>query len=266
MVISKVPNDLGQGKVPGTFCGSRRGTNFESVLRNSTNARSTRLVTFTSMARYWIFDLDGTLIDSYPLYKSVFDEVGLRFEVKLTSEAWKDLPHLILPKFLEKYFPVEDYNSAFNMVIERNIARQNEIEVYAGVPEILAHLQGAGCLLSLCTARELRTAKGILKAKNLERYFGQIVTRDCVSKTKPHPEGIEKLMASTKTSVHETLMIGDHRMDIEAARGAGVGAVGVSWSQFAHEEIASSSDHHFKSVDDFHRWVTAKVPVFEGLR
>jgi len=212
------------------------------------------------MARHWIFDLDGTLIDSYPLYRSVINEVAQRFQISLRPQAWDDLPHLILPKFLEKYFPAEEFEPAFNQIIEQNIARQGEITVYPGVTEVLTHLQGAGRILSICTARELRTAKGILAATNLDRFFGQIVTRDCVAQTKPHPEGIEKLMASTRTAVHETLMVGDHRMDIEAAKGAGVCAVGVSWSEFAHEEIALHSDHCFKNVGDFHRWMVAKVP------
>jgi HAD superfamily hydrolase (TIGR01509 family) len=216
---------------------------------------------FTSMARHWIFDLDGTLIDSFPLYRSVISGVALDLQIDLTSEAWSDLPHLILPKFLEKYFPAKDYAIAFNMIIDGNIARQNEVEVYTGVLEILAHLKNTGCAVSLCTARELRTAKGILQAKNLEQYFGQIITRDCVPNTKPHPEGIQRLMSSTATAAHETLMVGDHRMDLEAAKAAGVCAVGVSWSQLAHEDLPSLSDHHFTRVEDFYQWVNLKVPM-----
>lgn len=211
------------------------------------------------MAKHWIFDLDGTLIDSHPLYIDVFREVSEHFQLKLTSEAWDELCHLVLPKFLDKYFPAKDVESAFNMVIQRNMERHDEIEVYAGVREILDHLKTAGCTLSLCTARERKTAEGILKTKALGRYFDQFVTRDCVAKTKPHPEGIQRLITSSGVAAADTLMVGDHRMDIEAARGAGILAVSVGWNRFAQENLAGHSDHHFIDVADLHRWAGMTV-------
>lgn len=211
------------------------------------------------MARHWIFDLDGTLIDSHPLYNRIFKEVAEHFKVPMTSEAWTELPHIVLPKFLEKYFPIEHRTAAYSMVVERNYARQNEIEIYTGMTEILDHLQSAGCVLSLCTAREYKTAKGILEVKNLEKYFKQIITRDCVPQTKPHPEGIQRLMSISQTTTEETVMIGDHRMDVEAARGAGVKAVSVGWNTSLTESLEEHSDHHFSSVVEFHAWVKVKV-------
>lgn len=212
------------------------------------------------MTRHWIFDLDGTLADSYPLYEIIFREVAQHFQVTMTEEAWKDLPHVVLPIFLEKHFPAEKRNSAFNLVVEKHMARQGEIKIYPGITDVLNHLQSAGCVLSLCTAREQKSAKGLLASTKLDRFFGQIITRDCVPQTKPHPEGIMRLMSSTGTAVHETLMVGDHRMDIEAAKGAGICAVGVSWSRHAHEVLPSIADHHFTSVEEFRRWVIERVP------
>lgn len=206
------------------------------------------------MARHWIFDLDGTLINSHPLYVNVFQEVSEHFKIKLTPKALDDLRHLVLPKFLEKYFPAENVESAFNMVIERNMARHDEIEVYAGIRNVLDKLKAAGCVLSLCTARERKTAQALLETTGLNSYISEFVTRDCVEKTKPHPEGIQRLIASSKITRAETLMVGDHRMDIEAARNARIRAVSVGWNQFAREDLSTLSDHHFDEVAAFHDW------------
>lgn len=209
------------------------------------------------MARHWIFDLDGTLINSHPLYISVFQEVSEHFKIKLTPAAQDDLCHLVLPKFLEKYFPANDVDSAFNMVIERNMARHYEIEIYDGVREVLNKLRSAGCFLSLCTARERKTALAILEITGLNSYFRDLVTRDCVVKTKPHPEGIRRLMASSNVDPADTIMVGDHRMDIEAARRAGIRAVSVGWNQFAQKDLSFLSDQHFDEVTIFRDWVVS---------
>lgn len=211
------------------------------------------------MAKHWIFDLDGTLIDSHPLYRSVFEEVARHFRLDLSAQAWEELCHIVLPAFLDKYFPSDLHETALKMVVDRNVERQLEIEVYDGIFEILDHLQGAGCVMSVCTARELKSAKAILAAKNLEKYFGRLISRDCVTQTKPHPEGVLRLISESGAAVHETLMVGDHIMDIEAARGAGILAVGVGWNTYAREDLSPHSDHHFRHIGDFHKWVVSKV-------
>lgn len=212
------------------------------------------------MARHWIFDLDGTLINSFPLYISVFEEVSQHFQVEMTAAAWHDLPHIVLPKFLEKYFPAHVVKPAFDMVIERNMARQEEIQVYTGLSEILDHIKDAGCDMSICTARELKTAKGILEEKGLNRYFTQMVSRDCVAVTKPHPEGIQRLMFNSRATPEQTLMVGDHKMDIDAAKAAGILSISVCWNQHVTEDLSVHSDHHFEEVAEFQRWVKQRVP------
>lgn len=213
------------------------------------------------MARHWIFDLDGTLINSYPLYREILEQVSREFGIELSRQAWEDLPHLILPKFLEKYFPEKSFRSAFDRVVELNLSRQSEIQAYAGIQEVVEHLHSSDRTLSICTARELKTAKGILYETGLHRYFPRLVSRDCVVNTKPHPEGIHRLMAQAQSEAHDTLMIGDHFMDIQAAKAAGVTAVSVGWNEFAPDELASHSDRHFTSTQDFSSWVRLSLPV-----
>lgn len=56
----------------------------------------------------------------------------------------------------------------------------------------------------------------------------KVVTCEEVSATKPDPEGILKLMDELRVSPHETILLGDHAVDMQAARGAGVQGIGIS--------------------------------------
>lgn len=56
----------------------------------------------------------------------------------------------------------------------------------------------------------------------------EVVTSDVLIKTKPHPEGIMKLMELLKVKPDEVIVCGDHPVDIIAAKHAGVHAIGTA--------------------------------------
>ncbi|MGH7203417.1 MAG: HAD family hydrolase [Candidatus Levyibacteriota bacterium] len=55
-----------------------------------------------------------------------------------------------------------------------------------------------------------------------------IVTCEDVTKTKPDPEGILKLMEQLNLNADEVIVLGDHAVDMQAAKAAGVHAIGIS--------------------------------------
>ena len=55
-----------------------------------------------------------------------------------------------------------------------------------------------------------------------------VVTCEDVTKTKPDPEGILRLMDSLEVTKQEVLVLGDHPVDMQAALAAGVQSIGIS--------------------------------------
>jgi phosphoglycolate phosphatase-like HAD superfamily hydrolase len=56
----------------------------------------------------------------------------------------------------------------------------------------------------------------------------RVVTCEDVKKTKPNPEGILALLNQLQVSVDEVVLLGDHAVDMEAAKNAGIHAIGVT--------------------------------------
>ncbi len=56
----------------------------------------------------------------------------------------------------------------------------------------------------------------------------EVVACHDVQKTKPDPEGISKLLKLLHIDKHETIILGDHPVDMKAAKAAGVYAIGMS--------------------------------------
>ncbi len=203
--------------------------------------------------KHWIFDLDNTLVDSFPSYTRVLIEVTERYGVMLSKEDQKQVRHLILPKFLEKFLSADNVEPAFREVIELNLARQNEIKPFEGIVELLSFLSLKGCRLSVFTARELITTKGILSESGLDIYFDQVISRECVLKSKPFPDGIYRILGESKSAYQGAVMVGDHKTDMEAAQAAGIKRISVCWDQH-DSDIENFSDHHFVTVSELQTW------------
>ncbi len=214
--------------------------------------------------RHWIFDLDGTLVDSLPSYTRVLTEVVGEFGKTLSAEDLQQIRHLILPKFLERVLPPEQIATALNKVISINLARQSEIPMFEGMDELLTFLRSNGCVLSVFTARERITALGILNETGLHRHFSHVITRDCVAKSKPHPDGIHQLLAESKIDPAQAVMIGDHRMDMESAKSAGIKGVSVCWDG-GQSHAQDFSDHHFTNTGDLRKWAVQRMSHSRNL-
>lgn len=209
--------------------------------------------------RHWIFDLDGTLVDSLPSYTRVLGEVIEEFGVTLSHEDREQIRHLILPKFLERVLKPNQIEPAYKKVIAINLARQAEIPTFSGIDELLGFLRSKGCVLSVFTAREKVTAQGILKETGLHQYFSRLVTRDCVAKCKPHPDGIHQILTESKTRPETAVMIGDHCMDMQSAKSAGIKGISVSWDG-GPSHAKDLADHHFTNVSELRAWAAEQMP------
>ena len=90
--------------------------------------------------------------------------------------------------------------------------------------------------------------------ENWHGHFHTIQTADD-HPSKPHPSMIRKAMAEAGASPAATVMVGDTAFDMEMARNAGVGAIGVAWGYHAPERLKEAGAHRI--LDDGLQLLTA---------
>jgi phosphoglycolate phosphatase len=73
----------------------------------------------------------------------------------------------------------------------------------------------------------------------LDLHFFRVYGGNSFPEKKPHPMGLEALIAEAKVERDRTIMVGDSAVDVQTARNAGVRACGVSWG-FQPETFAGS--------------------------
>lgn len=207
--------------------------------------------------RHWVFDLDGTLVNSFPSYFRLLEEILANYGVQVSQSELVHSRHVSLPQFMLLHLNEIQALEASDEVIRISMDRLHEVQPFEGIIELLAHLKGQECHMSVWTARERVTAEAVLNFTGLSRYFDRLISRTCVEQSKPHPEGMLRALSESGTLAIESVMIGDHAMDMQGARAAGVKAIGACWLDGHSSDISHLADHHFTSVADFAVWAKA---------
>ena len=140
-----------------------------------------------------IFDLDGTLIDSMWVWKSIDMEYLGKRNISVPRELNKELEGMSfeeVAEFFKDRFDIED--SVEEIVAEWNKMAwdkyENEVKLKPGVREFLKYLKNNNIKTGIATSNSRSLAKLVLKANNIDKYIDKIVTSTEVSKGKPEPD------------------------------------------------------------------------------
>lgn len=185
-----------------------------------------------------IFDLDGTLVNTYGVIRKTLIEV-----INL------HLPHLEYDeKFLESFFGpplIESFNKftsdekekLFLISEYRRINKkyfEKEIKLYPGVQDILKTLSD-NYILAIFSNRIRSLIDVALKSTGIYQYFDCILGVDNVDRPKPYPDGIKKILKKYKQK--NAIYVGDTTTDIQTAKNANIISVGVTWSLTTVDEF-----------------------------
>ncbi len=209
--------------------------------------------------KHWVFDLDGTLIDSsYYFEKSIFTiltEFGYAPEQKDLDLAYQFFDP---SEYFRQYFASDEVKiqKGLSRLLELSKSHIKLIQAFEGIEEVLIHLRSKNVKVSVWTGREIETTRGLLNSTGLAKYVDLCVTRSCVAKTKPNPDGLLKILMDSKDHGDDVVMVGDHQYDIQGARSAKVKAISVAWNGNNVHPVLGLADHHFTEVALLKSFVT----------
>lgn len=195
------------------------------------------------MIRTVLFDLDGTTLDTNELIFRSFEYVWERIGANVTREQM--LPYM--GDKLHKMFHAvaedvsdEEMDELIGMYREYNWAHHDELVcAFPYVREVMAELRAAGIRMGAVTTKIRKTAEMGLRHCGLAPFIETLVSLDDVTNEKPHPEPVLMALERLGTTAEETIMVGDSRADLLAARAAGVRSAAVGWSLKSKEELMS---------------------------
>ena len=200
----------------------------------------------------WIFDLDGTLVDSVSQIGYSINRARNDFGYEeLPSEKIMELVGLPIQNFLSD-LPLDNYVidsliTCFREILEHEIERENL--VFPGVELLLSKLHKDGYKLAIATNKPTYLAELVVKNSCLNEFIDLIQGTDGFP-AKPDPTCLLMVMESLGTG--EAIMVGDRVEDILAARAAGIDSIGIANSFHNTQELKfAGAVHVFDSFLDF---------------
>ena len=189
----------------------------------------------------FLFDLDGTLIDSIELIlRSYRHTMRTHRRHEPGDEVW--MSGLGTPLWVQFRQFTKDPAEIDAMVAtyrEYNLAHHDEmVRPYAGVVDAVRSLERRGGSLALVTSKLRSGALRGLRLAGLEDAFGVVVGADDVTHPKPHPEPVLTALERLGARAQDAVFIGDSRHDIECGRAAGVKTAAVLWGPFDRSHLA----------------------------
>lgn len=112
---------------------------------------------------------------------------------------------------------------------------------YPGMREWLEHLAGRGRKLAVLTNKPHDATLEIIRSLGAGHFFHRVAGPESIGILKPDPAGIALMMRETGTASGRTIMIGDSMVDIETGRNAGVSVCGITGGFGEDDELRAAS-------------------------
>ena len=172
-----------------------------------------------------IFDLDGTLVDSYPAAIKSSTEALSHFGVQVSDSDIRSQfgggSRKLLWYFLDRYLGQNKANELIDDVIQRRLELQlsftDQVTLLPKVKELLESLKIDGFRVALATMSSSDVVQHIMNFHDIRHYFDYVVTVDDVVNVKPDPEILVKTIDLLRVSAEQAVYCGDSSHDSEAA-------------------------------------------------
>lgn len=180
-----------------------------------------------NMKKAFIWDLDGTLFDSYPMIIPSLQETLEEAGLTLPPETIRDI---ILRDSVSALLEMgsEKTGRPFDALMQRHKqiseGRLDRIVLLPGARELLSYLRDKGIENHVYTHRGA-TSEPVLINLGIREFFGEIITSVNGFARKPAPDALLYLREKLGCPMEALCYVGDRRLDMDCALNAGMPCV-----------------------------------------
>lgn len=213
--------------------------------------------------RYFILDMDGTVVDTAPdIVRSAnrtLQELGL-----------ENLPYETVASFIGGGVPKLMQRCLAERAGERAEELQEEgVKIFTGfytaepavdstlyptVLDTMKSIAERGGRFGICTQKPEALAQAILDTLGIGSLVEVLVGPESVTHRKPHPEPVLKVLTDFSASAKDAIFVGDTASDMAAAHAAGVVTCGVTYGYGSADSVQSENPRYL--VDSFDALLT----------
>jgi phosphoglycolate phosphatase len=204
-----------------------------------------------------VFDFDGTLavlnIDFSEMRGQVFqlmrkygvneEKIEERYLLEIIDEVVQILSQKN-PAAAETF-----YQEAHQILHEVELRAAEEGKLLPGVEAALKSLRDKGLKVGIVTRNCEEAVRKVVP--DIEAFCDVFVPRDLIKRVKPHPEQLTSVLKALHVTGGETVMVGDHTIDIQAGKRVGMRTIGVLTGRVKKEEFEKAgADYVLKDASE----------------
>ena len=178
----------------------------------------------------FLFDLDGTLVDSIPDLTSSVNL--LRAELDLAAVTTEQVRSYVgdgVGLLLQRALPKELFNPSrrkrFMEIYTERLTE--ETVIYPGILEFLEAHRGKP--MAVVTNKPQHLAEVIIERFELNQFFSHVIGAELKLQRKPHPDMVNHAVNLLQCDPTKTVLLGDHHVDLRAASAGGVKSCFCAW-------------------------------------
>jgi phosphoglycolate phosphatase-like HAD superfamily hydrolase len=213
------------------------------------------------MYRHIIWDVDGTLFDTYPAiagaFKSALSDLGQDAPLGWIKELAQQSLGYCVSTLADRYsLTEEDVERGFDK--HYSDTRPEEQPPFPGVIAVCRYICSSGGQNVIVTHRGREGTAELLAANDMAHYFASCLTRDDGYPKKPDPAAFEAILKRCNLTRGETLAVGDRDIDVLAGR-----AAGLFTCLFGATAEGAAADLTISHFDELHRYLIQTNPYCE---
>lgn len=195
-----------------------------------------------------VFDLDGTLVDSYDALTDAVNHCLAHFHRPALSRGQiRDYVGEGVEVLLSRCFSPEPVPADAGRVFEE---RYDEVccdqsRILAEVSQTIAALATGGIRMGVCTNKPTSFSRKILEHLGVAGQFESIVGPDLAGARKPDARHVEYVLETLHAEPSNALFVGDMPIDVHAARNAGLDVAVIATGSASAESLQRESPDFF---------------------
>ena len=199
--------------------------------------------------------MDGVLIDSGAHHRAAWQALLVELGEDADPEHWR----LTIGRPSEEAVPLLLGRQLSDWDIRRLARRKRDLYVHfartgivtvAGVDRFVAALAGSDVPRAVGTSASGFDVHHLLAGAGLRRFFDVIVTADDVTYGKPDPEVYQLAAARLRVRPESCVVFEDSLVGLEAARRAGMRAIGVTTAHTADELLQAGAERAIANFEE----------------
>ena len=219
------------------------------------------------MIKAAIFDMDGLLIDSEPIWTDAATEVMQKVNFEITHALKLQTTGLSIKLFLEYCYKIQPWHTPTFKELEQEILAYAHKNILAnavampGAVELVKKLKESGLKVAVASASHMSLIEGVLRRMEIIDYFDTWHSGELEEFTKPHPAVYLTTAAKLGVKPEECIAFEDSYAGLRSAHAAGMVTISVPTMEVFEDPKFDLAHYKISSLEKYIFGEMSKMPV-----